>query len=353
MLDSAMMPRGFRARLTLLVVCAMLPTFVVSSYVAVDSRPPGTYLTSDLLLLAAFAAGLLVTWFGSQHLILRTVDQLIRAVRRMSGGDLSARAGVAHGSNELTELSAAFDSMAWNLQTREREAREAAEAMRALVARTEQIRERERTDIAREIHDQLGQYLTALRMDVDWIARAIPEVRQENMKLDSKLSSMVDLLDAAVPLVRNISRRLRPGILDALGLRAALEWELEQFQDRSTLATDFICDLDDSQLHPDHATVLFRIFQEALTNVLRHAAATSLTVHLGHDGDAALLEVSDDGLGISEEAAANPRALGLLGMRERAQSVGGTLTIHATARRGTTLTAWIPMIVSEQHDAKR
>jgi signal transduction histidine kinase len=316
--------------------------------------PSNRRLAENLLFLCAMAAvTLTLTWIGSEHLMLRTVDRLVRAVRRMSTGDLSARAGVPPAGDELSELSAAFDSMAWNLQRREAEAHEAAEAMRNLALRTETVREQERTAIAREIHDQLGQNLTALRMDVDWISRALAEQPHANAKVPRKLAGMAELLDVTVPLVRNISRRLRPGVLDALGLRPALEWQLEEFQERTGIRTELIGAFDDSQLHPDHATVLFRIFQETLTNIIRHAAARTVTVHLANDGPAALLEVSDDGVGISDLNAMNPRALGLLGMRERAQSVGGRLTIEGRAGRGTTVAAWIPLETSEQHGATR
>jgi signal transduction histidine kinase len=316
--------------------------------------PANRRLAENLMFLCAMAAvALTLTWVGSEHLMLRTVYRLVRAVRRMSAGDLSARAGVAPGGDELSELSAAFDSMAWNLQTREAEAHEAAEAMRSLALRTETVREQERTAIAREIHDQLGQNLTALRMDVDWIVRALAEQPHANPKVPRKLGGMAELLDVTVPLVRNISRRLRPGVLDALGLKAALEWQLEEFQERTGIRTELLGAFDESGLHPDHATVLFRIFQETLTNIIRHAAARTVTVHLANEGAGALLEVSDDGVGISEPEAMNPRALGLLGMRERAQSVGGRLTIEGRTGRGTTIAAWVPLEANEQHAATR
>lgn len=345
-LTSAIVPRGVRARLTLLVVGAMLPGLALALYEAAD--------TADRLSVAAVAAGALITaWYAGEVLILRPVNRLIRAVRSMGAGDLSARAAASPGSDELGELSAAFDSMAGSLQAHEAETQQAAESLRALALRTETVREQERTAIAREIHDQLGQNLTALRMDVDWISRALPDERQRQPKLDRKLTSMAQLLDVTVPLVRNISRRLRPGVLDALGLRAALEWQLEEFQDRTGVQAELICDLDDSRLHPDQATVLFRIFQETLTNIIRHAAAGAVTVHLTQDGTGALMEVADDGSGISEEAAGDPRALGLLGMRERAAAAGGRLTIQGRPGRGTIVAAWIPIETSDEYGAAR
>ena len=292
---------------------------------------------------------LALTWFGSERLILRKVDALVRAVRRMGTGDLSARADLPAGSDdELAELARAFDTMAWNLQARESEARQAAESLRALAVRIETVREQERTDIAREIHDELGQHLTALRMDVDWLLRAIDSAAQPP-GVDRKLRSMVELLDATVPLVRGISRRLRPGILDALGLRAAIDWQLEDFGQRTGMHSEFIADLDDSKLHPNRATALFRILQEALTNIIRHARAQSVTALLTQDGNLALLEVTDDGCGIPEDAVRDPMALGLLGMRERAAAVQGRLTISGTPQVGTTVSVWMPLDLDGEH----
>lgn len=306
---------------------------------------------ANLAFLSATAAlSLSVAWFGSGRLILAPLNRLRAAVGRASAGDFDPTpAPTPAGGREIHELSGAFDVLARNLQARDAEARAAVEALRALAQRSETVREQERTAIAREIHDQLGQNLTALRMDVEWLARALRDGSGSDPTVGRKLQSMASLLDQTVPLVRNISRRLRPGVLDALGLRAALEWQLEEFAGRTGTRTDLVCDLDDSRLDSDAATVLFRIFQETLTNVSRHARAASVTVHLGQDGAGALLEVSDDGTGMPEHAAADPHALGLLGMRERAQAVGGRLSIHSRPGRGTTVSAWVPLEVSEQH----
>jgi signal transduction histidine kinase len=306
----------------------------------------------NLLFLSVTALiALAVTWYGSEYLILRKVDRLVRVVRRMGTGDLSARADLpADSGDEMSELATAFDKMAWNLQTRESDARQAAEALRALAVRIEAIREQERTAIAREIHDELGQHLTALRMDVDWVMRAM-DSSTRTPQIERKLTSMVNLLDETVPMVRGISRRLRPGVLDALGLRAAIDWQLEDFQQRTGTHSEFVGDLDDSRLRPDRATALFRILQEALTNIIRHARARSVTIHLTQDDGLGLLEVMDDGCGIPEAAVTDPRALGLLGMRERAAAVGGQLTITGRFNNGTTISVWMPLEPENKHDS--
>jgi signal transduction histidine kinase len=290
---------------------------------------------------------LIGTWVGSQHLIVRKINRLMNAVRRMGAGDLSARAGLTSSHDEISELAAAFDAMAWNLEHREADAHQAGASLRALASRLETIREQERTDIAREIHDELGQNLTALRMDVEWLTRAVAD-GDSTAALSRKLTSMAELLDTTVPLVRRISRRLRPGVLDAMGLRAAAEWQLEEFEQRTGIHTEFVGDLDDSKLEPECATVLFRILQEALTNIIRHAKAQSVTVHLVEEGTAALLEIMDDGSGISDASAADPRALGLLGMRERAGAVGGRVSIKGKRDAGTIVAVWMPLRSREQ-----
>ena len=291
-----------------------------------------------LCVMAAVSVGF--TWLASERLIMRPVRRLVRAVADMSGESASQTAVPA---DELGQLSSAFDAMAAALRRHEAEVQQAAEALRALAARIESAREAERTSIAREIHDQLGQNLTALRMDVDWISRALSEGDGPSPLVGRKLQGMMNLLDHTVPLVRNISRRLRPGVLDALGLPAAIEWQLEEFSDRTGIRTHFVCGLDHARLRDEEATTLFRILQEALTNIIRHAGATSVTVHLNAEGASAILEISDDGVGITPEALDDRSALGLLGMRERAQAPGGRLEIEGKPGRGTTVSVWVPL----------
>jgi signal transduction histidine kinase len=302
---SALTPRGLRTRLTLLVVCAILPGFALALYESVAYRS----IVHLGVLAAAGATALIVTWWGSRRLILDP------------------------------------------LESGQAEAQRATDSLRALAARIEDDREEERTAIAREIHDQLGQNLTAIRMDIDWLSRALEKPRQDDPKLARKLLSMAELLDATVPLVRDISRRLRPGVLDALGLRAALEWLLEDFGERAGLKTAFACDVDDSRLGPDRATVLFRITQESLTNIARHARARYVTLHLGPEADGVILELFDDGRGFAVEQLneSPPRSLGILGMRERAHSVGGRFSITSIPGQGTTVSAWVPFSVDVQH----
>jgi PAS domain S-box-containing protein len=218
------------------------------------------------------------------------------------------------------------------------ERRQLDDQLRALTDRLEAVREDERTRIAREIHDELGQALTALKLDIAWVAhrtRTLPEVT-------ARLDDMAHMTDQILGSVRRISSSLRPGILDHIGLRAAIEWQADDFAKRTGVACAVRADVGDLQLERELATTVFRIFQEALTNVTRHANATGVDVVLRLDHGHLRLEVADDGIGVPEIA---PRtsSLGLLGMRERARRCGGDCTIRRRDPRGTIVTLSVPL----------
>jgi len=201
-------------------------------------------------------------------------------------------------------------------------------------------REEERTAVAREIHDVLGQTLTALKMDVSWIgarspADAPPALRQ-------KLAAMARLIDDTVATVRRIATSLRPGVLDDLGLAAAVEWQAQEFEQRTGIRCVLRTTVDDGTLDPLLSTALFRILQESLTNVARHSRASLVSITLEDLDTDLALEVRDDGIGISPSAAANTRSIGLTGMRERAQLAGGGLSISGAAGVGTIVRAQVP-----------
>ncbi len=223
------------------------------------------------------------------------------------------------------------------------ERRQLEDQLRALSAHVESIREDERTGIAREIHDQLGQSLTALKMDLAWIGRrATAETLTKGVLLE-KLGETAGMIDEVIAQVRRISAALRPGVLDDLGLPAALEWEAEEFERRSGLLCTVETSAVDLPLDREISTAIFRIFQEALTNVARHAGATHIKVRLERREHELFFEVRDDGKGISEEAARSPKALGLLGVRERVRRLGGTVTIETSTPTGTSLAVLVPL----------
>jgi len=219
------------------------------------------------------------------------------------------------------------------------------EQLQALPRRVERVREEERSGIAREIHDELGQVLTGLKMDVAWVGRrlATPEGISSD-ELRERLDGMSELIDETINQVRRISAELRPGVLDHLGLLAACEWQAQEFQKRTGTRCAIESNLAEMQLERDLSTAVFRIFQEALTNVARHANASRVDVKLERTGDRLVLEVIDDGKGIRPAALRSPASLGLLGLRERARGLGGDVTIGPHAPRGTRVSLSVPIV---------
>jgi signal transduction histidine kinase len=217
------------------------------------------------------------------------------------------------------------------------------EELRALSERLRTVREEERARIAREMHDEVGQALTALQMDVAWLEKRFSASSSPSSeKLSAKLRSMAELIDTTTGAVQRIATDLRPGVLDELGLSAAIEWYVREFERRAGIACQIRSNLDDAQVDPERATAVFRILQEALTNVARHAGATRVEVHISVDEQRLVLEIKDNGRGISEDRIADGRSLGLLGMRERARSLGGDLSIRRGLGLGTLVTLTIP-----------
>lgn len=211
--------------------------------------------------------------------------------------------------------------------------------LRALTARLQTVREDERTRVAREIHDRLGQALTAIKLEFTALLRDLPAVE---MPVSQRSQSILKLLDEAIQSIRRIATELRPGILDDLGLVAAVEWAAEEFQAR----TGIKCHLDrpdaDIGMDTESATALFRIVQETLTNVARHSNASEVNIRLAEEHGQLTLEVRDNGRGISQGQLSGNRSLGILGMREWALLAGGELTISGSPGQGTTVRVRIP-----------
>jgi signal transduction histidine kinase len=212
--------------------------------------------------------------------------------------------------------------------------------LQALIERFQSVREEERSRMAREIHDELGGALTGLKMDVAQIRRAVP---QEADRALGRLEELSGALDHTVQTVRRIAGDLRPAVLDDFGLVAALEWQLDEFGRRSGLMCRFRTEVSAVELGREAATAVFRIFQEALTNISRHAEATQVDVHLEQGDGFLVLRVRDDGRGIAPEQAAAPHSLGLVGMRERARYLAGDIAITGAPGQGTTVLIKIPV----------
>ena len=217
------------------------------------------------------------------------------------------------------------------------ERRQLDDQMRALSERVEAVREDERTGIARELHDELGQALTALKLDLAWLARRIAG----SPPAAGKIAEMIGTADELLLAVRRISAELRPGILDAVGLPAALEWQGEEFAARTGIECRVRSAVGDLDIDRGLATAMFRIFQEALTNVARHAGATAVEVDLRVEGGRLRLAVSDDGVGLPDIRRRS--GLGLLGMRERARRLGGECVIRDREPRGTVVELDLPL----------
>jgi PAS domain S-box-containing protein len=221
--------------------------------------------------------------------------------------------------------------------------RQSAEELRALSDRLRVVREEERSRMAREVHDGVGQALTALRMDVAWLERQLAAGGDPRAGVEPKLHAMSELIDTTLDTVQRIATELRPGVLDELGLEAAIEWYLREFEQRTGIACQFRSELESPVLDPGRSTAVFRILQEAMTNVARHSVATQAKIQLSSDRERLRLEVRDNGRGISEDRIASSASLGLVGMRERARSLGGDVEIRGATGRGTTVLLTIPL----------
>jgi PAS domain S-box-containing protein len=238
----------------------------------------------------------------------------------------------------------------WGVQRDETEKRKAADQiqhsqqqLRLLAAHLQTLREKERTTLAREMHDSMGNSLTSLKLDLTRIARRLsnPPDDQTRTEIVERLKSASDLLDQTIDQVKTISTELRPGVLDKFGLAAAIEWQCQEFERRTGITCTSDLPAAAQLFIPEHSIALFRILQEALTNIARHADARNVRVTLRLDGPDVALTIDDDGRGISTEEITAPNSLGLLGMRERMEILGGQFTITGQPGR-TELNARVP-----------
>ncbi len=221
------------------------------------------------------------------------------------------------------------------------ELKESSKQLQALAGNMELAREEERTQIARELHDQLGQALTAMKFDLAWLTDRLV---QKDTSLAQKAKVVTDQMDTMIKTVRRIATELRPGMLDDLGLAASIEWQARDFEKRTGIVCDvIITPSDDFPVPQAQSMALFRIFQEALTNVARHAIAQHIEVKLDITPEIASLKIYDDGRGIKENEISGTQSLGLLGMRERAKRLEGSFDIQGISGEGTLLKVIIPL----------
>jgi len=291
----------------------------------------------DLLVLALFALfAVAATLVMTDLSVLRDLRLLAAATRRFGEGELAVRAPVPRPRGEIRELTVAFNAMADALEERHRDAQLAQERLRALTERLSAAREEEAARIAQELHDQLGQELTVLKLEIENLRRG------GGAQLDAWIDRMDERVTSALDTTRRISSQLRPGVLDRLGLVAALEWLLREFEHGSDITTDLVTSGIGEPLDPEVATALFRIAQEALTNIARHAHASLVELRLRSDGETLSLQIRDDGTGFDLSRPSRATSLGILGIEERARRLGGNAKITSAPGQGTTIDVVVP-----------
>jgi PAS domain S-box-containing protein len=238
--------------------------------------------------------------------------------------------GILASARDVTELKNVEDKL-----------RKSSKELRQLAQHLEEIRENEKTQIAHDLHDDLGQKLTALNMDISWISSRIG-VQSQNVR--NKIGEMVNLLNETIDSTRKISFGLRPSILDDLGLRAAIEWQLIDFNRSSDICYSSVFKPEEVIIDKKISLIVFRIVQEALTNVARHSHATNVALKLHLAKTNLKLSIKDNGIGIDENKVMNSRSFGLMGMKERLLTCNGELEIKTKAGQGTEISVSIPIV---------
>ncbi|HEX6159003.1 MAG TPA: HAMP domain-containing protein, partial [Thermoanaerobaculia bacterium] len=284
-------------------------------------------LLSAFILAAGLAAAALVS-----NLLTRPLREVAAGARRLAAGELGHRVPAGRG-DEIGQLAAAFNDMAARIAERDA-------SLRQLSKRLLSVQEQERVRIAREVHDELGQALTAMKIDLQQLG-----TRQR--ELQEPLAGIARTIDETVDIVRRIAADLRPAILDDLGLTAALEQQLRRLRESTGIRTTLTV-AEEPEIDTLTGATFYRITQEALANVVRHAAATEVEISLVLERGTAVLTIRDNGRGMSREKASDPQSLGLLGIRERAELLGGSVIIDSIPEEGTMVVATLPL---SRHEA--
>ena len=290
------------------------------------------------------AAGVafILGWGGSKILVLQPVKALVRSTARLAAGDLTVRTGLPHSRDELGQLTLAFDQMVQALEQREQERQRASQKLQVLSHRLVEVQESERRHIARELHDEIGQSLTAAEMNLQ-AALQLPA----NPALERRLEMSIKAVEQVLEQVHDLSLSLRPSMLDDLGLEPTLRSYTNRQAELTGIKAEFQAAHLEERLDPIIETECFRIAQEALTNVVRHAQAGSVTVQLTRKNGHLHLAVRDDGIGFNvralREEAVRGASLGLLSMEERAALAGGGLRFNSIPGKGTEVLAWFPL----------
>jgi PAS domain S-box-containing protein len=311
---------------------------------SIDLLAPPEHAHEPSCLLAVMQRGERVELFEAQHL---TQDGT-RLDVSLTLSPIHTRNGAVIGVSVLVRNITLRKQREAKFLDTERALRQSRAQLQRLARRQQQIQEYERACMALEIHDEVAQLLTILQIDIAWLMDQCPVSPEMHMRLHN-MSAQVDSLDQAV---HRIATELRPRLLDDLGLLAAIEWQLEEVQRRTGLTyTLQVPPEADMRLDDNPTTALFRIFQEALTNVVRHAEASRVEVWVHQDAEGVCLEIIDNGKGFTVTPQSQRNALGLLGMHERAYLWGGDVTIEAQPGSGTTVTVRMPYRAAEDAEA--
>ncbi len=321
-----------------------------------------------LFSLLVFLGGAIVV-YGLTTVLTRPLREMAVTAERIAGGDLSQRAPVQSG-DEIGQLASIFNEMVAHLASTqkqlqsvnidlekrveertkqlaqsERALRQSGEQLRALSMHLQKIREEERTFLAREIHDVLGQMLTAINIDIAVVEKHLLKADPSATVVQAieKLRALSGLVEAAIHNIRRLALELRPDVLDSLGLVAALEWQAHEFQEKAGIECEMHLRTEAHGLDEEHSIALFRICQEALNNIVRHAQATRVKILFEEANGYLVLEITDNGKGIKQSDILNIESLGILGMRERALSLMGEVSITGQNGLGTTVRVEIPL----------
>jgi signal transduction histidine kinase len=338
------------------------------SLASVRAQINTTQKTILLVSFLVFVVGVALV-YGLTTMLTSPLAHMVETVRRITSGDLTQRASVSS-RDEVGELASAFNEMVANLASAQQQLRDinaelekrvedrteqlvrseealrrSGEHLRALSTHLQRIREEERTYIAREIHDELGQTLTAMNIDLAVVEKQLLKADTSTAVTQAiqKMRALSQLVEATIQKTRRLALELRPDVLDSLGLEAALEWQAREFQRRTNIQCDLQLQRTSLKVDEPKSTAIFRIFQESLTNIVRHAEATKIEIRLEEAGGVLILEIRDNGKGINQSDIAAVRSLGIIGMRERASSLGGDVRIHGIPGEGTRVIVEIPL----------
>jgi signal transduction histidine kinase len=315
------------------------PVVGVGIPVSVAAADGWRALAQGLALVAASAVvSVGIAWWAAQPLVFREYGPLLSAVRRFAAGDLAARSGLEGKDGELAEIGRAFDEGAARIDVLTRERDGIQRRLQALARSLQRVRDEEQARLAREIHDEFGQTLTALRIRLQSARAAAAGDATACARADEALASVDDMY----ALLRRVASELRPPLLDQLGPAEAVRWHLARLGTETPLRViaDEVAEVEG--VDRDVALAAFRILQEAMTNVVRHSGARTARVRLAAEGADLVLEVEDDGRGFDVAQADRGPSLGILGMRERAAALAGALEVRSAPGRGARLRLRLP-----------